>query len=187
MISESKNELKAFVFQVEQMRMAQVRLDDLNNGSSSETAEAIPHITEMKRQLEISVDDSVKEFNKNSAARIAPEQVNVDTDFKAALESNLTKWQTELEYIQNEQVEQAIIDAKQGQKSARYEALIKREGDLKNMIHGAHVKMGSVQDRTLVQECLEMCREINSGEGLTEDRLIQIEKLCGYVNQQAEA
>lgn len=151
MNTDPRLELKSFAFQVEQMRMAQTRYFELSarakKSKKPEDFNNAKNVLEMCKQLEVAVDDSIREFNKNNNIRIAPEQVTADSDFKTALENNLSAWRAELEQVQNQQIEQALIDAKEGHKSARYNALEKREADLKTMIAEANEKMGSVQGR----------------------------------------
>jgi hypothetical protein len=140
-------ELKAFAFQVEQMRMAQTRLEDLLNGSSRESDQAITHIKEMKRQLERVVDGSVKEFKTGNEIRIAPEQVDADQALHNALENSLTQWRDELNQVQASQIDQAISDSKAGAKSDAYIKLEEREKELTKMIAEAEQKLGKVSER----------------------------------------
>lgn len=86
---------------------------------------------------------------KDTAARIAPEQVDADTNLLTALEISLSAWSAELELMQKELIDQAIIDAKSGAKSNRYVVLEKREAELKNLIAEAEQKLGRVSERML--------------------------------------
>jgi hypothetical protein len=151
MTDDSRLELKSFMVQVEQMRMAQIRHADLQaNPHEGETENALRQITEIKRHLEIVVDDSVKQFRlANEYTRISPEQVKADNDFKTSLEQNLRAWERELKQVQEEIIDQALIDVKEGQRSARYQALEKRESDLRQNIAEAQVKLESVEVRVV--------------------------------------
>lgn len=146
------NDLKSFAFQVEQMRMAQTRCDDLTariqKCGKPEDYKAWGDVTKMKRQLENAVDASLAEIKKDSV-RIAPEQVDADTNLLSALETSVNAWSAELEVIQKELIDQAIIDAKSGEKSSRYLTLEKRESDLKKLIAEADEKLGKVTDRMM--------------------------------------
>jgi SMC interacting uncharacterized protein involved in chromosome segregation len=154
---DTRLELKSFAFQVEQMRMAQRRLEQLKNGASSESDNAIEQMTEMKRQLETVVDDSIKGYNdhftylyatgEQPVARISPEQVDADQSFREALEKSLIGWKGELEMIQSDQIEQAIIDAHANGKSVKYLQLEEREKELKSKISEAEQKLGKVSGR----------------------------------------
>ncbi|MBT1702936.1 hypothetical protein KK060_06575 [Fulvivirgaceae bacterium PWU20] len=153
-------ELKSFMFQVEQMRMAQIRESELKEQvdkyANVELTKSLWDVREMKRQLETVVDHSIRDFNKGLvygagpnplAVRIAPEQEAADTDFKTALEQNLKTWEAELQQVQKEIVDQAIIDVKDGQRSDNYYALEKRETELKDNISVAKTKLNMVQER----------------------------------------
>jgi len=69
--------LKTFIFQVEQMRMAQIRLDELKNGSPSETNEAQDHIRDMKKQLELLIDQELTEFKIDFAKAVPTPDIDV--------------------------------------------------------------------------------------------------------------
>lgn len=148
MNNDIRLELKTFVFQVEQMRMAQARLADLQSGAARESEDAITHITEMKRQLELSVDQSIKDFNKLNEVRITPEQITADNSFKTSLEQKLSEWEKELEDVQREVMEVALNDVSSGNgRSEKYNQLERLETELKAKINEAYAKLGKVQER----------------------------------------
>lgn len=84
-----------------------------------------------------------------TVARIAPEQVDADTTLLTKLEESVNAWKAEMELIQKELIDQAIIDAKAGVKSSRYDALEKRESDLKKLIEEGDEKLGKVTGRMM--------------------------------------
>jgi hypothetical protein len=145
-------ELKQFAFQVEQLRMADERYDDLMEraafANKEEDMKAAENVREMRRQLRVAVDASLKDI-KNATHRIAPEQIEADTTLHSALEVSLKGWMQELELIQKETVDQALIDAKAGERSERYNMLEKREKELKVLITEAEPKLGKVAERVV--------------------------------------
>jgi vacuolar-type H+-ATPase subunit E/Vma4 len=80
-------------------------------------------------------------------ARIDPAQVEADNNFTGILEVALKGFRTELELIERELIDQALIDAREGGKGNRYIALEKRERDLKQAIKEAEEKLGKVAER----------------------------------------
>ncbi len=79
--------------------------------------------------------------------RITNEQIQADNNLVNGLEQSLTKWEEELSWIQKELIEQAILDARAGARSKRYEALTLREATLKAYIREANNKLGKVAER----------------------------------------
>jgi hypothetical protein len=129
-------ELKNFAFQVEQMRMAQKRIEDLHDMAIVDV-KAIEDMNEMSRQLEIVVDDSLKLINNQ--LQHSAQYITVEIGFQDA---QLKLSQDELEAIQKESVDQAIIDAKAGAKSQRYIMLEQREIELKKQIAEREKELG---------------------------------------------
>lgn len=136
-------ELKTFKEEVEKMRIAQKRTEDLNalhnNPNAKKNAEAI------QQQLEANVDESIRLLNIQ--LRISPEEISADQNLSNALETSLKGWEAELEVVQKEEVDQAIIDAKTENKSQRLQMLEGREAELKKMIGDAKEKLGVVNTR----------------------------------------
>lgn len=84
-----------------------------------------------------------------TVARVAPEQVDADTNLLTKLEESLNAWNAEYQLIQKELIDQAILDAKEGTASNRYKVLETREADLKKLIAEAEEKLGKVSGRML--------------------------------------
>jgi hypothetical protein len=142
-------ELKHFAFQVEQLRTAMLRYDELiaqaEQFKTPVDLKAAEQMVEMIRQLGIAVDQSLVLISKQP--RIAPEQIEADVKFSSALEASLDGWKKELEKLQVQIMEQAIIDSKAGEKSQLYTDLEKNESDLKTSIASAEQKLGKVSER----------------------------------------
>lgn len=125
------------------LNRAVARFNDLVEREGKQDAQLLEMIYQM-------IDDVNRQAERlKSAARIAPEQVDADTSFVAKLEDSVKTWNQELEMIQKELIDQAIIDGKQGEKSSRYVTLEKREVYLKKTIMEAEQKLGKVTERMM--------------------------------------
>jgi hypothetical protein len=83
--------------------------------------------------------------------RITPEQEQADKNFIHNLKSHIADWKSELEWVERELIDQALLDAKAGQRSARYNSFEKRESDLKAMIEEAQKKVTLYAERPTAQ------------------------------------
>jgi hypothetical protein len=148
-------DLKTFTEQVHKMRIAQQRKEDLRiqmNTHAIIDQKAITDSVQITANLEADVDRAISDIHKQQ--RITPEQINADAQLNAALENSLKEWNKELEDVQRETVDQALIDAKEGHPSNRYKMLEKREGELKRDIILAEQKLGIVRERVAANPAL---------------------------------
>ena len=105
-------------------------------------------------QLLVMIHELIADVNDEAAkitqtVRITPEQVDADTNLLTKLEASVNAWAAELELIEKELIDQALIDAKEGAKSNRYLTLEKRESDLKKLIAEGEEKLGRVSGRMI--------------------------------------
>lgn len=116
--------------------------------------EVVERENKMDGQLLVIIHELLAEVNDEAAklktvARITPEQVDADTALLTKLEASVNAWKVEYELIQKELIDQAIIDAREGNKSNRYLTLEKREAELKKLIEDGEEKLGKVTGRMM--------------------------------------
>ncbi len=75
------------------------------------------------------------------------EQMQADSKFLDSLETAIKEWKAELQWLEKELVEQALIDSKEGRRSNRYLVLEARERDVKYYLADAESKIGKVVER----------------------------------------
>lgn len=75
------------------------------------------------------------------------EQLQVDNKYLNDLEANIIEWRKELCMIEKELIDQAFIDARQGERSNRYKVLEMREADLKRFLREAESRITSISQR----------------------------------------
>jgi hypothetical protein len=153
-------DLKALAVQVENLSMAVNQYNDFvhqlnaKKAVNPEDEKTLTQMIEMIMCLSDAINSellTLADFHNHllESPRIEPEKVEADQNFKGALEVSLEGWKSELNLIQKEQIDQAIIDAKEGARSNRYIALEKREKDLLSMINDANEKLGTVSERVV--------------------------------------
>lgn len=79
--------------------------------------------------------------------RIENEQIDADQVFIDGLKKSLQGWFIEFEQVQDRICEQALLDAKKGERSDIYTKLEKRELELETMIGEGQRKLGQVGER----------------------------------------
>jgi len=155
--------LTIFSAEVEKMRIAQKRYFELmGKAKKSKNSDAFDEARKMlimSKELESNVDQMVSVINSFKedlsrpqndpiiTPRLATDQITADERFLVKLEDAVEKWKAELELIEKELIDQALIDTKAGERSNRYLALEKREKDLKYSINEANVRLGRVTER----------------------------------------
>lgn len=116
-----------------------------HNELLQKSGQSSPQMIDMILQFGVKVCNELAALQ--TQPRIAPEQVEADQTLNSALDTAIKGWTEELELLRKEQVDQAIIDGKAGEKSSRYIALEKREHDLTTFIIDAETKLGRVSNR----------------------------------------
>lgn len=75
------------------------------------------------------------------------EKMQADSKFLDSLETSIKEWKAELQWLEKELVEQALIDSKEGRRSNRYLVLEARERDVKYYLADAESKIDKVAER----------------------------------------